>query len=122
MMASMTMSQSARSCMLVVPLSRACAAVFCSAVDAALFDAALDQARQRLLDAGKTFVEKFLLLLENHDVEARRGRDLRDARAHQSTTEYANFLDFHEYPNQYPAPRGLKSARQIERKTTFRHG
>ena len=64
--------------------------------EAALRRAALHQPRQRLLDAGETFVEKFLLLLEHHHVEARGGRDLRDARAHQPTTEYANFLDFHD--------------------------
>ena len=64
--------------------------------DAALFDAALDETRQRLLDAGKAFVEKLLFLLEHDDVAARGGRDLRDAGAHQSTTEYANFFDFHE--------------------------
>ena len=65
---------------------------------ATLFDAALDQARQRLLDAGKAFVEKLLLLLKHDDVESCRGRYLRDARAHQTTTEYANFFDFHEDP------------------------
>ena len=96
MMASITMSQSARSCMLVVPFSRDCVADLLFGGDAALLDAALDHARQRLLDAGETFVEKFLLLLEHDDVATRGGRDLRDARAHQPTTEYANLLDFHD--------------------------
>ena len=97
MMASITMSQSARSAMLVVPFSRDCASVFCSGGQAALGRAALDQARQRLLDSRETLVEKFLLLLQHRHVETRGGRDLRDARAHQSTTQYANFLDVHNF-------------------------
>ena len=63
--------------------------------DAAFGRTALDQAGQRFFDAGKTFVEEFLFLLEHHHVAARGGRDLRDARAHQSTTQNSNFLDFH---------------------------
>ena len=63
--------------------------------DAALVRAAFDHAGERLLDAGKTFVEKFLFLFEHHDVATCGGRDLRDARAHQPTTQYSNFFDFH---------------------------
>ncbi len=95
MMASTTMSQSARSCIFSVPFRCDCASVFCSAVRPPFCRAALDQTSQRLLDSGKTFVEKLLLLLEHSHVKARHGRDLRDARAHQPTTQYANFLDFH---------------------------
>ena len=87
----------------MVPLSRACVAVFLFGGDAALFRAALDQTRQRLLDAGKALVEKLLLLLEHDDVETRGGRHLRDARAHQTTTQNANFFDFHEDLNQWCA-------------------
>ncbi len=82
--------------------------------DAALFRAALDQPRERLLDAGKTLVEKLLFLLEHDHVATRCGRDLRDARAHQTTTEYANFFDIHEDLNHCCAPSGPKSARQIK--------
>ena len=89
------MSQSARSCILVVPFRCDCVSVFCSAVMPPLAGAALHQAGQRLFDAGETFVEKFLLLLQHHDVAARGRRDLRDARAHQPTTQYSNFLNVH---------------------------
>ena len=81
--------------MLVVPFRRDCASRLLLGGEAALGRAALHQARQRLLDSGKTLVEKLLLLLQHHHVEARRGRDLRDARAHQPTTQYSNLLDFH---------------------------
>ncbi len=54
--------------------------------DAALGGAALDHAGERFLDAGKTFVEKLLLLFEHDDVATRGSRNLRDARAHQATT------------------------------------
>ena len=87
MTASMTMSQSARSCMLVVPLSRAR-----TACGVSLMRALLGELRQRLLDPGKTFVEKLLLDFEHGDVEPGRGRDLRDARAHQPATENTTFL------------------------------
>ena len=91
MTASMTMSQSARSCMLVVPFRRARTA--CGVSLSVPFSANFGQ---RLLDAGETLVEILLLDFENGDVESGRGRDLRDARAHQSATENANFLDFHD--------------------------
>ena len=70
--------------MLVVPFRRDCVSVFCSGGDAALGRAALDHAGERLLDAGKTFVEELLLLFEHDHVAARGSRDLRDARAHQA--------------------------------------
>ena len=73
-----------------MPLSRAR-----TALRRFLERALLGEFRQRLLDAGKTLVEILLLHLEHGDVESSRGRNLRDARAHQPTTENADFLDFH---------------------------
>ena len=67
----------------------------------------LGEFRQRLLDAGKTFVEILLLDFEHSDVESGRGRDLRDARAHQSATENANFLDFHTESFNSPQRHGV---------------
>ena len=81
-----------------MPFSRDCVADLLFGGDAALFDAALDQSRQRLLDAGETLVEELLLLLEHDDVATRGGCDLRDARAHEPTTQYADFFDIHEDP------------------------
>ena len=52
----------------------------------ALGRAALHHARQRFLDAGESLVEEFLFLFEHDHVETRGGRNLRDARAHQTTT------------------------------------
>ena len=67
---------------------------------------------QRLLDAGKTFVEILLLDLEDGDIESGCGRDLRDPRAHQSATENTNFVDFHTIPSIHH--RGTEPQRKSE--------
>src|SRR5271165_3488665 len=93
--------------------------LFCG--DAAFVNAAFHQPRKRLLDAGETLIDEFLFLLQHDDIESRRGCNLRDAGAHQTTTEYANFFDFHEDPHHYHlAPSGLKSARRVKRRQAER--
>src|SRR5207248_10852515 len=58
----------------------------------------LRQFCQRLLNPGKTLVEKFLFDFEDGNVESGRSRNLGDARAHQTATENADFLDIHTFP------------------------
>src|SRR5205809_1143104 len=58
----------------------------------------LRQFCQRLLNPGKTLVEKFLFDFENSDTEPRSGRDLGNARAHQPAAKNADFLDIHTFP------------------------
>src|SRR6185312_14576712 len=60
--------------------------------DAALVWWALGKLAQRLLNTGKALVEILLFDFEDGGVESGHGTDLRDARAHQPTTKYANFL------------------------------
>jgi hypothetical protein len=95
MMASMTMSQSARSCMLSVPGQMRLRLGLLLGSQTALGRTALHHTRERLLDAGESLVEEFLFLFEHHHIETRGRRNLRDARAHQTTTQYSDFLYIH---------------------------
>ncbi len=95
MMASITMSQSARSALLVVPLSRARIASFCCRRDPALFDRPLGKLGQRLLNPGKALVEILLLDFKHSHIKPSRSANLRNAGTHQPTTENANFFNLH---------------------------
>ena len=94
MMASIMMSQSARSCLLVVPLSRARMALL-RFFDRRLSPAALGKLRQRFFDSGKAFVEKFCSTSRTVTSNLQWLRPER-CRAHQATTENANFFYFHK--------------------------
>ena len=93
------MSQSARSCrFVVVPFKRASGLVFLFGSDAALFRRPLGKLRQRLLDSSKAFIEIFLVDFEHCDVKSSHRCHLRNARAHQPTTQNAHFFYFHASP------------------------
>ena len=77
------------------PLQPRADRVFLLRRDAALLDWSLGKLRQRFLDPGKSFVEIFLLDFEDSHVESGRSANLCDSGTHQTTTEYANFFDFH---------------------------
>ena len=69
--------------------------VFLLGRDATLLRRPLGKLGQRLFNPGKALVEKLLLNFEHGHVEPSRRGDLSDSRAHQATTENANFLNFH---------------------------
>ena len=58
----------------------------------------LSKLPQRLANCVKALVEEFLLDFEHSRVESSSRSHLRDSRAHEPTTENANFLDVHTLP------------------------
>src|SRR5207248_6978135 len=77
----------------------------------------LRQFCQRLLNPGKTLVEKFLFDFEDGNVESGRSRNLGDARAHQTATENADFLDrSEEHTSELQSPYDLVCRLLLEKK------
>ena len=79
MMASITMSQSARSCCLGRAFEPRANFIFLLCRDAALLRRPLGKLRQRLFDSGEALVEIFLFDFEDGHVEAGSRRNLRNA-------------------------------------------
>ncbi len=77
--------------MFVVPFNRARTALLEYLLDCAL----LGEFRQRLLDSSKALIQELLLDFKHRDIEPGHRGHLRDARSHQPTTEYTDFLDIH---------------------------
>jgi len=75
------MSQSARSALLVVPLSRARIASFCCAVIPPFSTGTLGNFVNDF-SIRKALIEKLLLDFEHGDIESGRGADLRNAGTH----------------------------------------
>ena len=63
--------------------------------DPALLRRPLGKFAQRLLDSGKSLIQKLLLNFEDGRVESGHRRNLGDARSHKPATENADFFDFH---------------------------
>ena len=86
----MTMSQSARSCMLGSAFEPGT-----NGLRRFLDRAFLGKFRQRLFDPGKPLVEILLVDFEHGYIESGCGRDLRDPGTHEATPENGDTLDFH---------------------------
>ena len=86
MMASMTMSQSARSCILSVPFRCDWASVFCSAVRPPLAGPRSTIRDSDFSMPAKPLSRNFCSCSSTITSKTRGGRNLRDARAHQTTT------------------------------------
>ena len=107
MMASMTMSQSARSDLFVVALEPPANVGLLLDGDPALLNRTFRELCQRFIDPGEALVQKLLLNLEHRDLKSSHSANLRYARSHQPTTENSNLLNFHEIP-----PYQLNSTRE----------
>ena len=99
MIASITMSQSARSCRLVVGFNRARDSSFCLAVIPPFSGGRSANFASDFLNSSKTFIEIFLIDFEHRDVESSHRCHLRNTRAHQPTAQNAHFFNFHSDPS-----------------------